>query len=268
MVERFYTEDAKLFMQRYRAKFEVEYRDDLRKLEPLYFPEHVRDADIAKLYRGYKYRLTLSNAAFFQLVNFLESKEKEGGSVLLSLINERMTVRSIDRASEDTKSLASMLSKSKTQEQFPAEDEGIPGHNPGSGNVEAAPGSQTLTRLKLGPLPMETELLEDVMDHLQEEDEKGPPKEGQNTLVQELNHMIKKEDNDDAPNREDLPLPPSRARDVLMEVLKVKEHRDRFRLEPSTDTIVAPVSVCMFTFHNAYETLVPNFPCDSHSDAL
>ena len=257
MLERFFGSDAKLYMQRHKAKFEMEYRDDLRKLESLTIPEHVRDADITKLYRGYKYRVTLSKAAFFQLVNFLESKETEGGSVLLSILNERMTLRAIDRASEDTKSLASMLSKSKAQEQFPAEDEGIPGHNPGSGNVDAAPGSQTLTRLKLGPLPMEPELLEDVMDHLQQEDEKGPPKVGQNTLVQELNQMIKKEDTDDAPNREDLPLPASKARDVLMEVLKVKEHRDRFKLEPSTETIVAPVSVCMFTFHNAYDSYVP-----------
>ena len=188
------------------------------------------------------------------MINFLEGKEKEGGSVLLSIISERMTVCSIDRASEDTKSLASMLNKAKVQEDFPAEDEGIPGHTPGSANTEAAPGSAVLTRLKLGPLPLEPELLEDVMDTLQEEDEHIPPKEGQTTLVHEFNQMIKREETDDAPNRTDLPLPPSKSRDVYLEVLKVREHRDRYKLEASTDPMVAPVSICMFTFHNAYET--------------
>ena len=254
LVERFHMQDAKNFMEQHRAKFEFEHGDDIRQLSPIALPEHLDTSSIAKIYRGSRYRLTLSTAAYYQLISFLENKEKEGGSVLLTLLNTRIRINAIERASEDTKSLASMLSKASVQDEFPAEDEGIPGHNPGSANTEAAPGSAVLTRLKLGPLPIEPELLEDVMAELAEEDEKNPPPDGKPSLVEEYKHMIKREDTDDAPTRAELPLPASKERDVLMEVLRVKENRDRYKLGPTSDGNPTNISTCMFTFHNAYDT--------------
>jgi transcription initiation factor TFIID subunit 5 len=125
--------------------------------------------------------------------------------------------------------------------------EGIPGVFTGVLNKDVI---DTSAALKLGLLPLESELQEDVRAELEEEDKRHPPAEGRPTLVDEFDQRIKREESADGPARADLPLPPSRARDVVMEMQKVRENRDRFRVEGRTGGVGMPVSVCMFTFHN------------------
>ena len=172
---------------------------------------------------------------------------------MISVMQTHLNIVTVERVADDKYSLAKMLGRAKTVEDFPAEDEGIPGHNAGSANTDRNAGSNVLTRLKLGPLPMEPELLADVQAELEEEDAKNPPVEGQNSLMQEFDQHIKREESDDAPGRTDVPLPPSLQRDVLMEVQKVKENRDRFRIEGRTGGVGPAVSVVMYTFHNTYD---------------
>ena len=81
-------------------------------------------------------------------------------------------------------------------------------------------------------------------------DQLHPPADGVPTLVEEFDRKIKREESADAASRADLPLPPSRARDVVMEMQKVRENRDRFKIEGRTGGAGIPVSACMFTFHN------------------
>jgi transcription initiation factor TFIID subunit 5 len=65
--------------------------------------------------------------------------------------------------------------------------------------------------------------------------------------------MIKKEEDEDAPSHAEIAYPPSTARDVAMEVQRVKENRDRFRIEGRTGGVGIACSVCLFTFHNTYD---------------
>ena len=248
-----YPDEGRKFFNAFKGYFEKEHEDDLRALQPISLPEHVQDSNIAKIYRGSKYRLTMSKVAFFNLVQFLESKDREGGAVIISVIQSNLNIVTVERAADDQHSLAKMLGRAKTVEDFPAEDEGIPGHNPGSANTDRNAGSTVLTRLKLGLLPMEPELLDDVQAELEDEDAKMPPVDGQNSLKEEFEQHIKREDSEDAPNRSDVPLPPSLARDVAMEVQKVKENRDRFKIEGRTGGVGPGVSVTMFTFHNTFD---------------
>jgi transcription initiation factor TFIID subunit 5 len=147
-----------------------------------------------------------------------------------------------------------MLGQIGAGQTFPAEDEGIPGHHPGSAYTGDNPAmAGTLPRLRLGKMPMEETLEGDVRAELAEEDEKEPPLQGRNTLVQEFDQMIKKEEDEEAPTRNDIPFSPSTARDVAVEVMKVKENRDRYRLDGRTGGVGPGVSVCMFTFHNTYD---------------
>ncbi len=254
LVSDFYPKESHLFFSTFKGLFEKEHRDDLRALEPLSLPEHVLDNPIAKIYRGAKYRLSLSTVAFFNLIQFMESKEKDGGAVIISVIQNSMNIVTVDRASDERHSLAAMLGRAYEANGFPDEDEGIPGHNPGSANTDANAGFGVLAKLKLGPLPMEPELMSDVQEELKEEDAQNPPAQGQNSLVQEFEQPhIKREESEDAPNRSDIPLPPSTAHDVAMEVQKVKENRDRFRIEGRTGGVGPGVSVTMFTFHNTFD---------------
>ena len=216
-------------------------------------PEHVLNNDTAKIYRSNKYRITLSQVAFLNLIQFLESKEKDGGAVIVGVIQSHLQVITIDHVADDQNSLAKLLKRSRANEDYPAEDEGIPGHNPGSANVDRSAGSTVLTRLKLGHLPLDSDLIGDVRAELEEEDTNNPPAIGQDSLVQHFEQRIKREESEDAPTRSELQLPPSIARDVAMEVQKVKEDRDRFKIEGRTGGVGPGVSVTMFTFHNTYD---------------
>ncbi|KAH8431837.1 putative transcription initiation factor TFIID subunit [Aspergillus melleus] len=254
MVTSFYPQDAKQFFEINKNLFLPEHTEDVRALEPISLPEHVQDNSVAKLYRTNKYRLVLSNPAFSNLMQFLENKQKEGGSVMSAILSSFCTVITKERAVDDRFSFAAMLGQASGGQTFPAEDEGIPGHHPGSAYTGDNPAmAGTLPRLRLGKLPMEQTLESDVRGELADEDAKNPPTAGQNTLVQELDQMIKKEEDDEAPTRADIPYPPSTARDVAIEVQKVKENRDRFRIEGRTGGVGPAVSVCMFTFHNTYD---------------
>ena len=68
-------------------------------------------------------------------------------------------------------------------------------------------------------------------------------------MLEEFDEKIKREDSADVPSRADLPLPPSRPRDIMMEMQKIRESRDRFHIEGRTGGVGVPVSACMFTFH-------------------
>ena len=252
MIKLFFVDDASELMQRWKPEFEVWHRDDIRKLQAITLPEHLADSEIARIYHSNKYRLTLSSSAYIQMIVFLEGKETEGGSVIFRILNASLNIVTAERAADDRISLARMMDRYRTADEFPAEDEGIPGHNPGSANMDATPGSAVLTRLKLGPLPMEPDLLQDVMAELEDEDAKHPSGEGKSSFVQELDRRIKREESDDTPSRTDVPMPPSKVRDVRMEVRKIKENRDRFKIDASAGSTPPGVSVCMFTFHNSY----------------
>jgi transcription initiation factor TFIID subunit 5 len=232
---------------KYKDRFETEHSNDMRSLQNVRLPEHVTDSAIAKTYLSEKYRFVLSVAANAQLMSFLESRLTSGGIQILSILSENMDIKSIDRVAADLNAVEKILGRSTLDSHWPAEDEGIPGHNPGQ-NVGAP--SSILTRLKLGPLPMEPQLFDDILAELREEDAKSSTIEGQVTLTQEFQNRIKQEETDDAPTRNDLPLPPSRARDVQAEVQKIKEIRDRFKIDAQKDKL----SVCMFTFHNTQDT--------------
>lgn len=252
----FYPKDGRMFFNRFKARFEEEHQNDIRTLEPIALPEHVNDNPTSKIYRGNKYRVTLSITAFHNLIQFLESKEKETGGVLVGVIQTFLSVNTIERAADDPRGLAILLDRARSNEKHPAEDEGIPGHNPGSANTDRAGGSSVLTKLKLGPMPMEPDLMSDVRAELEDEDARQPPLEGQSSLVDHFEQRIKREESEDAPTRTEIQFSPSTARDVAMEVQKVKEDRDRFKIEGKTGGVGPGVSVSMFTFHNTYDRLV------------
>jgi transcription initiation factor TFIID subunit 5 len=254
MIAAFYSQDAKQFFETNKNLFLPEHTEDIRPLETISLPEHVQDNAIAKLYRNNKYRVTLSNPAFSNLMQFLENKQKEGGSVMSAILSSYCTVTTKERAADDRFSFAAMLGRIGEINALPAEDEGIPGHHPGSAYTGDNPAmTGTLPRLKLGKLPVDAELEDDVRAELEEHDVKDPPPPGRNTLVQEYDEMIKKEEDEEAPTRAEIPFPPSTARDVALEVQRVKENRDRFKIEGRTGGVGPAVSVCMFTFHNSHD---------------
>lgn len=254
LVREYFTKDAETFFAKYRGLFELDHSEDVKKLSVATLPVHLNER-LPKLYLDNKYRVTMTLMPFYNLIQFLESKIFEGGQALIDVVRDHLNIVTVDRATTAEKSIAAILASGQNEDELPAEDEGIPGHNPGhpltSRHDPEADASRI--RLTLGPYPQDQDLQDDVRAALQEEDAKAP-RPGQPSLVDEYDARIKREPTEDAPSRDMVPLPPSLARDVSMEVQKVVEHRDRYRLEGTRTGGIGPgVSVTMYTFHNTYD---------------
>ena len=157
MLDEYFMRDSQEFFNAYRTHFETEHENDLRALAPMSLPEHVKTNNVAQLYLNNKYRLTMSNMAFMTLTQFLESKDREGGATIMAIMSNNLDIRNVDRAAAGSeRSLARLLGKQNGEQDLPAEDEGIPGHHPGSANLDRNAPS-VLSKLLLGALPMRTE---------------------------------------------------------------------------------------------------------------
>lgn len=255
LVRQCYPELSRQFFEEFSPNFVRDHPEDVRNLQYVRHQEHLEENETARIYCKNKYRLSLTSSTFYTLVNFLEDKSSEGGSVILRIINGLMLINTTERAPGAAEnSFAAFLARGQTLSQLPDEDEGIPGHNPGSANL-AVNAPKILTRLYLGPRPLDKDLEEDVRDELQEKDEQQPPGLGEKSLIEELNAKVKPEPDEEAPDPSQVPLPKPLARDVMMEVNTVREIRDRLKLEPKSTGLSPGVSVCMFTFHNTFDSV-------------
>ncbi|OAA54728.1 transcription initiation factor tfiid [Niveomyces insectorum RCEF 264] len=248
MVEQGFIQESKFFLKELRPNFESDHADDLRTFDTIQLPAHVAENPTTKIYRENRYRIPLSQHASAQLFGFLERQEDAGGSVITLLLQAHCQVDATVRGPIDPYSFEAIARRVQNANLDEADiQEGIPGVFTGVSNRDVL---DVHTALKLGPLPMEAELRDDVRAELEEQDRRQPPAAGVPTLVSEFDAKIKQEEGADGPSRADLPLPPSRARDVVMEMQKVRENRDRFQIADRTGGAGVPVSVCMFTFHN------------------
>jgi transcription initiation factor TFIID subunit 5 len=243
-----------MFFREFSPQFEKLHADELRVFETIKLRSQVFENSVAKLYRNTKYRLPLNTHVYFNLLTFLESNANSGGSVIIYLLQTYCEVRETERGPIDQYSFEAIINQARGVEGDDADlQEGIPGAFTGVSNKDIMDNTAIL---KLGMLAMEPDLASDVRAELEDEDLRHPPENGKSSLVEEFDQNIKREDSADGPSRNEIPLPPSRARDVVMEVQKIKENRDRFRIDKAdkrTGGIGPGVSVCMFTFHNTLD---------------
>jgi transcription initiation factor TFIID subunit 5 len=237
---------SRKFYNEHAHEHTATHDDDLKKLQAIYLPQHVDEDPLAKLYRENKFRVNLSKTTSALLMHFLEETEESGGGIILRIINERIELRI-------TTGRPTMFSATGDEEGLLGEDEGIAGHT--SGRLETGGG---LPGVKLGLLPMDRDLMTDVEEELREEDARMKDVTRSDELGVSLGgglfdefQKIKKEESEDSPMRENIPLPPYTGIDVEREVRMVKESRDKMKLRgiPSP----ALPSVSMYTFHNTHD---------------
>lgn len=257
LIRQFFVRDAQDFFRRFSSKFLEGHAIDVQAFSSLSLPEHIDAQPTAKLYAENKYRLSISDAAYYSLIQFLESKAIEGGNVVESILQQNMFLKVVDRGSAAgtvPSMMAIALGNAKGGEQLLAEDEGIPGHNPGSANTSSnAP--EVLQRLRLGSLPMDPDTAEDVRYELQLQDDQNPAQNGDATYLQTFDAKIKQEEGEDAPTRTEIPLIEQTGADIAIEVQKIKDFRDRLKIGPQTGGYPPPVSISMCTFHNTYDQM-------------
>lgn len=243
--------DGQAFLKEFRPQFERIHHDELKVFETVTLAAQIMDNETTKLYRSTKYRIPLNTHVYYNLLTYLESNDKAGGTVILYLLQTYCQVNETTRGPIDQFSFEAIIRQAHSGNDEEGDlQEGIPGVFTGVTNKDIQHNNAVL---KLGQMPMEAELATDVRAELEEEDAKNPPGAGKPSLVEEFDRTIKREDSADGPTRAEIPLPPSRARDVIMEVQKIKENRDRFKIDGRTGGIGPAVSVCMFTFHNTLD---------------
>lgn len=246
LVESKYPDDAKAFLDKFKIGFEAAHADELKVLETITLPAHAQENHMAKLYKTNKYRIPVGEKSYDILISQLEKEFDNGGHTILRLMASYCQIKTVESSLVNPFAFMSIFENHKGIHVNPADlEEGVPGAFTGV-RTDATP---TAT-LKLGPLPMDPEFQGDVREELIREDQRNPPNDGKLSLVEELEHKIKREESADGPSRTDVPLPPPRQRDVLNEVERIREYRDRFRIEGRTGGVGPAVSVCMFTFHN------------------
>jgi transcription initiation factor TFIID subunit 5 len=235
-------DEAKFLLNTLKPHFENGHADDLKTFSTVALPQHAKENTVTKLYRESKYRIPLNQYVTGDLFHFLERESDNGGTVIRTILQTFCQIDTAARGPIEPFSFEAIYRRSQNMDLDEIDaQEGIPGVFTGMSNRDILDSS---VPLKLGPLPMEPELREDVRIELEKEDQRHPPQDGRPSLVEEFDRKIKREDS------ADVPLPPSRTRDVMMEMQKVKENRDRFRIEGRTGGVGIPASCCMFTFHN------------------
>lgn len=248
LVSHSYADDAKTFLKDIGPYFQPVHADDLKTLSTVTLPQHINENSMTKLYRENKYRIPLNQHASGDLFNFLERESDQGGSVIRQLLATHCQIDSTSRGPITQFSFEAVYRKSRNMELEDIDsNEGIPGVNIGLSNKDVLDPSAPL---KLGPLPMDPDLRDDVRAEIEDEERRNPPAAGHPTLIDEFDQRIKREESADAPTRAELPLPPSRPRDIMLEMQKLRENRDRFKIEGQTGGTGVPISACMFTFHN------------------
>lgn len=246
-----HTAEAENFLKQFGTHFEKIHSDHLRLFETIKLPQHILENEVTRLYHKEKYRLAINQTAYYALTTFLDTNTTKGGTIVLYIISTYLTIKKTERDPLNMYSFEAIIKQARaTSLEDVEEAEGIPGVFTGVINKDI---DSEMKELKLGMLAMEPELAGDVRAELEDLDAKEPPVAGRSSLVEIFDKTIKREDSADAPARLDIPLPPSRARDVVMEVQKIRENRDRFKIEGRTGGVGPGVSVCIFTFHNTLD---------------
>lgn len=249
LINQNYADEARGLLNSLKSLFEEGHADDLKVFFTITLPQQVRENDTTKLYRDNRFRIPLNQHVTGNLFHFLERENDNGGVVIAYILQTFCQIESTGRGPIEPFSFEAIYRRTQNVDLDEIDlHEGIPGVSLGLTNRDMLDKN---VPLRLGPLPMDEELREDVRAELADEDQRNPPVEGKPSLVDEFDQKIKREESADAPTRAELPLPPSRSRDVVMEMSKIRENRDRFRIEGHTGGVGAPVSACMFTFHNS-----------------
>ncbi|KAK6537866.1 Transcription initiation factor TFIID subunit 5 [Orbilia ellipsospora] len=253
--------EGRKFFDAYNQEFQTKHSHDLRGLSTITTSQHVEENPTAKLYVENKYNVTLTATSHGLLMGYLTEHGGAAGDAIISILNTNVQLYKVDRQPSFGFS---------GDDDMMGDNEGIPGHIHKDG-----PSQKDLPGVKLGLMPMDKDLIADVEFELSAEDnrekerreaELGAGSSGPGFLETFQQH-IKREESEDTPMRDDIPLPPYKQTDIDAEIKSVKDYRDRFRLtnismQAKTQTGTegpamtgALPSVLTYTFHNTNDNM-------------
>ncbi|KAI8140498.1 WD40-repeat-containing domain protein [Fennellomyces sp. T-0311] len=238
LVSKNLSEQAKYFMETYKKDHVELHTLDISRLETVTSPEHIRENELAQMYRNNKYNLRMSSVPFELFLNYLQDNKY---MLLLRIVNQYLNIQVVH-------------GKLKSAGGLEMDDMtgviGITGHE--AQQIE----SFNQQSVQLGEPQMDTALREEVERTLKERDaakKDAAAVEGvQRDEVSLLDtyKKIKQEATADGPAFGDIPFPPYRGTDIEAELESLKDLRKRVSLGSAS----LP-SICCYTFHNTHDGL-------------
>ncbi|KAJ6260934.1 Xenin [Drechslerella dactyloides] len=251
--------EAKKFFDANQQEFQTKHVQDLDVLSTINLPDQVEENKTSRKYLENKYHVTLTATSHNLLMAHLTEHEDPAGDPVITILNTRTVLYKVDRAP---------VFGFSGDDDMLGDNEGIPGNL----NKDATPSKQ-LPAVKLGLLPMDKDLIADVEYELGLEDTKEKERNAElgtasgPTFLETFQRHIKREESEDTPMRDAIPLPPYRQIDIDMEIRNVKDYRNRYRLDniavqarnqPGLEgpAMTGPLpSVLTYTFHNTCDNM-------------
>lgn len=249
--------EAKRFFEAYNDDFRTKHSHDLTQLASICAPIHIEENHTARVYTENKYHVTLTTVTHGLLMGYLTDQASAGaGDVIINILNTNCQLYKVD-----WQPFLGLVG----EDDILGDNEGILGHVTKDGPSSS---QKDLPALKLGLMPMDKDLAEDVEYELAAEDarEKERREEmggmGGPSLLETFQQHIKREESEDTPMREDIPLPAYKQTDIDAEIKAVKDYRDKFCLSTisghakTQQGVEGPPmagalpSVLTYTFHN------------------
>ncbi|KAI1316959.1 Transcription initiation factor TFIID subunit 5 [Mortierella claussenii] len=227
LVNRGLKDQASTFMESFQSDHLEMHSQDIARLATITDEQHVKENELAQIYKTNKYHLRMAPVSFELLIAFLEDNKF---IVLLRIVNQHLDIHvGFANAGED-------------------EVIGIVGH----GTRELSTFNQQ--KITLGQMPTDPALREQVEQTLKGEEAQtatDTPMNGETPMsLMEEYKKVKTEAGVESPSRDDVPLPPFKGSDIQAEIEALRDSRKRVALGPSS----LP-SICAYTFHNAHENI-------------
>ncbi|KAI8332903.1 WD40-repeat-containing domain protein [Chlamydoabsidia padenii] len=237
LVQKRQVEQAKDFFTAYHTDHIELHTPYLKRLESIKEPQHVRENELAQIYRNNKYNLRMSSVPFELFLSYLQDNRF---MLLLRIVNQYINIQVMH---------GKLL---KSAGGLELDDViGITGHQ--SQHLETF----NQQPVQLGQPPMDPAFKEEIEQVLKDEDQQSNKDENPDTVdttatnsLLELFKKITQEQTVNGPAMNDIPLPPYRGTDVQAEVNLLKDMGKRLPL--GHDSLP---SICCYTFHNTYDNL-------------
>ncbi|KAI8073004.1 WD40-repeat-containing domain protein [Gongronella butleri] len=216
-------EQAHHLLNTYKSDHIELHTPDLMRLQAIKEPQHVRENELAQIYRNNKYNLHMSGVPFELFLNYLQDNRFMR---LLRIVNQYINIQVVPGK------------QLKSAGGLELDDVGgITGHR--SQDLEAF----NRQPVQLGQMPMDQAFRDQVELMLRDEDEA-------NQQPETPGDSVTQEEAVNGPAAHDIPLPPRHGTDMQAKVDAIKDLAKRLPLGPDS----LP-SICCFTFHNTYHTL-------------
>ncbi|KAI8801829.1 WD40-repeat-containing domain protein [Cladochytrium replicatum] len=210
-------DQAKHFLELFKSDHIEEHSPEINRMSYITTPQHVAENQLAKDFRAGKYWVVMSRYSFELLLNFLMENEF---MLILRIINQYVDI--------------------KVRDQDVGEKELVAGGGADDGRVEFFNKQPVM----LAPLPLDPAFATEMELLLNQEG--GGPGMADKSMLQK----IKREPAADSPHRDNVPQPPRKLIDASRELAALQDARKRVALSASS----LP-SVCMYTFHNTYDSM-------------